>query len=94
MHFVYIIQSLADHSFYIGRTSDLEKRLEYHNSIDKNVGRTRNKIPWEYYFTLRVDNASIAAKIEGHIKSMKSRVYIENLVKYPEIAQRLIKRYS
>ena len=94
MHFVYVIQSIKDNSFYIGRTSDLKKRLEYHNSIDKNLGKTRSKLPWQYFFTLKVENVSIASKIERHVKSMKSRVYIENLVKYPEIAQRLIKRYS
>jgi len=34
-----------------------------------------------------------ARKIEAHIKRMKSRKFIENLKKYPEIQERLIKLY-
>ncbi|MGB5692191.1 MAG: GIY-YIG nuclease family protein [Flavobacteriaceae bacterium] len=94
MHYVYVIQSLLDKSFYVGRTSNLERRLEYHNSIKKNIGETRKRIPWKYYFVLEVGNPGIASKIERHIKRMKSRIYIENLVKYPEIGERLFKKYS
>ncbi|MBK8983578.1 MAG: GIY-YIG nuclease family protein [Ignavibacteria bacterium] len=31
-YFTYIIQSLKDESFYIGYTSNLEKRINFHNS--------------------------------------------------------------
>lgn len=79
---------------YDGRTSDLKRRLEFHNSADKNIGETRKRIPWEYYVILEVDTLRIASKIESHMKRMKSRVFIENLRKYPEIGDRLIKKYS
>ena len=94
MYFVYVIQSLKDGSFYIGKTSDLKSRLIFHKDIKLNEGVTKRKIPWQYFFTLPVDNALIAGKIEKHIKKMKSRRYIINLVKYPEMAEMLIKRYS
>ncbi|MEY3084859.1 MAG: hypothetical protein RL037_1039, partial [Bacteroidota bacterium] len=32
--------------------------------------------------------------IEAHIKQMKSRKYIENLVRFPEISQKLKDKYS
>jgi len=32
--------------------------------------------------------------IEKHIKSIKSKVYIENLIKYPEMAEKLKGKYS
>jgi putative endonuclease len=32
--------------------------------------------------------------IEQHIKKMKSKVYIQNLKRYPEILQKLINKYS
>ena len=35
-----------------------------------------------------------ARNIESHIKKMKSKVYIENLVKYPEIIERLKEKYK
>ncbi|MDC6387695.1 GIY-YIG nuclease family protein [Maribacter sp. PR1] len=94
MHYVYIIQSFMDKSFYIGKTSNLETRLIFHNNVELNTGVTRRKIPWQYFFTLPVDNALIAGKIENHIKKMKSRQYIKNLVKHPEMGKTLIKRFS
>ena len=68
--------------------------MKYHNSRCKNIGVTRNKIPWKYFYFLEVKNSFIAVKIELHIKRMKSRNYIENLKKYPEISEKLIKKYS
>lgn len=94
MYFVYVIESLKDKSFYIGKTSDLDNRLAWHNSEELNQGVTKRKIPWKYFYTLEVDNSKIAGKIESHIKKMKNRKYILNLERYPEIAQKLIERYS
>ena len=94
MYSVYVIQSEFDISFYIGKTSDLTKRLLYHNSPQMNVGITKRKIPWHYYYVLEVENSALAGKIENHIKRMKSRSYIMNLKKYPEIGEKLIEKYS
>ena len=94
MHYVYVIQSSQDFSYYVGHTSDLTARLKYHNSIGKNIGVTRRKIPWSYFFVLEVENRTIAEKIEKHIKRMKSREYLKNLAKYPEMGEKLVKKYS
>jgi putative endonuclease len=94
MYYVYIIESKVDGSFYTGRTSDLTLRLEYHNSPALNNGVTRRRIPWSYFYVLEVSSSGVAAKIEGHIKRMKSAKYIRNLVKYPEIGEKLIEKYS
>jgi putative endonuclease len=91
---MYIIQSLVDQSFYIGWTSDLANRILLHNSGNFNKGITRLKIPWEYFFILEVPDKKVAIKIERHIKSMKSRKYIHDLKRYPEIGRRLIEKYS
>ena len=94
MGFVYIIRSTKDGSFYIGKTADPEKRLQWHNNLDLNTGVTRIKAPWEYFFVLQVDDMKVAGKIENHIKRMKGRTYILNLKKYPELGLRLIEKYS
>ena len=94
VHYVYVIKSSKDDSFYIGRTSTLEERLKYHNSTHKNIGVTRRNIPWNYHYTLEVESSIIASKIEKHIKRMKSRRYLKNLAKYPEIGEKLVKKYS
>jgi len=75
-------------------TCDLKQRLFLHNSNTLNRGVTRKKIPWEYFIILEVESKAVALRIEKHIKNMKSRVYIQNLKKYPELAQNLIKKYS
>ncbi len=94
MHYVYVIKSLKNGSFYIGKTSNLVDRLHFHNTAELNVGVSRNGIPWAYFYTLEVEDAKAAGKIEDHIKKMKSRKYISDLKKYPEISQKLIKKYS
>ncbi|MBC6997304.1 GIY-YIG nuclease family protein [Cytophaga sp. FL35] len=94
MHYVYVIQSEKTKGFYIGETANLETRLNWHNNVELNIGVTKNSIPWQYHFTLPVPNRTIALGIEKHIKKMKSRVYLENLLKYPEISKRLLKKYS
>ena len=83
-----------DGSFYIGKTSDLDERLSWHNDIERNVGMTKRKIPWKYFLVLEVEDMKIAGKIENHIKRMKSRAYIVNLKKYQELGKRLIEKYS
>ncbi|AYN66350.1 GIY-YIG nuclease family protein [Euzebyella marina] len=94
MPFVYVVQSKTTDRFYVGVTADLKERLIWHIDYNKNEGFTKKGIPWEYYFTLEVENMTIALKIERHIKRMKSRVYIQNLVKYPEISMKLLEKYS
>jgi putative endonuclease len=89
-----VIQTDIDDSFYVGHTQNLEKRLEYHNDFDLNEGVTRLKIPWKYYFILETHSKSSAIKIEKHIKRMKSQAYIVNLKKYPELGEKLLKKYS
>jgi putative endonuclease len=44
MHFVYIIQSLIDHSYYKGYSSNPYDRLEQHNN--KLSTYTSTKCPW------------------------------------------------
>ncbi len=79
----------------LGETSDLPQRMLYHNSIELNTNSTKTGIPWEVKYVIEVQNRSIALKIESHIKRMKSRVYIENMIKYhPSISDKLIDQYS
>ncbi|NER09707.1 GIY-YIG nuclease family protein [Muriicola jejuensis] len=94
MHFVYIIHSTIDGSYYIGESSNVSQRLLLHNSKELNIGKSRLKMPWELFFVLETENRTVALKIEKHIKRMKSRKYIQDLKKYPEIGQKLLKKYS
>lgn len=94
MYLVYVIESIKDGTFYIGKTSNFEDRLIWHNSFERSQSVTKRKRPWQHFYTLEVENQIVAGKLEKHIKGMKSRKYILNLAKYPEIGQRLIEKYS
>jgi putative endonuclease len=80
--------------YYIGSCLDLEKRLAEHLSAKMDVAYTKRSDDWDVYF--KIDNLTyeMARKIETHIKQMKSRKYIENLVRFPEISQKLIDNYG
>jgi putative endonuclease len=66
MHYVYLLQNLADKDdYYLGCTSDLKKRVVTHNE-GKNIA-TKNRqwklVYYEAYLTL-----SAARKREYHLK--------------------------
>ena len=49
MYFVYVLRNLRTKSFYVGHTSDLERRITQHNTSDLNPNRYTNRIrgPWK-----------------------------------------------
>jgi putative endonuclease len=49
---------------------------------------------WELYFSITDLGYQQARLIEMHIKKMKSTKYIKNLIKYPQIIEKLKERYS
>ncbi len=93
MSVVYILYSCSIDSYYIGVTSDIEKRLKEHKEGFYEQSYTRQATDWELYYELPCEHLGQSLKIEKHIKSMKSRKYIENLKKYEEIGFRLLRRY-
>ena len=45
MYYVYLIQSKKDGKYYIGQTSNLQKRLGKHNKCD--VKSTKHRVPFK-----------------------------------------------
>jgi putative endonuclease len=79
MWYTYILYSKIIDKYYTGVTDDLEWRLERHNS---GWGKyTRKGIPWTIVYTEEYSNKGEALKRERYIKRMKSRSYIESLIK-------------
>jgi putative endonuclease len=92
----YILYSATLNCFYIGAVHDsLETRLKKHR--DRFYGNshfTAQADDWELYMFIECDSFSQAIRIERHIKRMKSCVFIENLVQYPEMVERLKLKYK
>ncbi len=84
MHFVYILRCV-DNSLYTGYTTDVEKRLEVHNS-GKGAKYTRARLPVKLVYCRRVDSKSIGLKLESRIKKL-SKNKKEALVKAFELSK-------
>lgn len=93
MNIVYILHSLKLNRYYIGYTSDFDLRLEFHKNADKRKF-TYNADDWTLFLKIECENKKQALAIEKHIKNMKSKIYIQNLVQYPEIIQKLLQKYT
>ena len=91
---VYILFSDSIDQFYIGSCKDLKLRLEQHKQNYFTIGFTKRATDWKVYFSIEGLEYQQARKIERHIKNMKSKTYIKNLKKYPEISIKLKEIYS
>ena len=81
--------------YYIGMTQEsIESRLKKHNSGEYTSSFTSQARDWELFFLIECETTQQAIRIEKHIKSMKSRKYIEDLKKFPEISVKLKNRFS
>jgi len=80
--------------FYIGSCADFELRLKQHLEKSFNKAFTRQADDWEIFYKIDNLETKLAHKIEIHVKNMKSKQYIKNLAKYPEIISNLIEKYN
>ncbi|MBL7933991.1 MAG: GIY-YIG nuclease family protein [Bacteroidia bacterium] len=91
---IYILFSNTLNKFYVGSCLNLEKRLVDHKNKTYSTSFTSVADYWQLYLAWDVLDGDIVRKIEFHIKSMKSKKYIENLKNYPEMREKLIKKFS
>ena len=73
-YYVYVLKN-PDDRFYIGQTSDLNKRLERHNS--GAVFPTKARGPWELAHRKEFPDRSAAICEEQLLKKLKIRKAIE-----------------
>ncbi|WP_248724525.1 GIY-YIG nuclease family protein [Seonamhaeicola sp. ML3] len=77
--FVYVLISEKDGRFYVGMTSNVEKRLAEHNA-----GRTKSTKgyrPWKLFFFESLDNREEARKREKYLKSGYGKQWIKEKYK-------------
>ncbi len=80
-HFVYILQSQKNHSFYKGSTNDLIRRVEEHNN-GKDFATKRFK-PWNLVWYTIKPNKSQAVILEMKLKNLSVKRLIDFINKYP-----------
>ena len=77
-YFIYIIKSLKDNKYYIGSTSDVEARIDYHNSGRQHS--TKNRIPFILVYKEELTTKSEALIREKQIKSYKGGNAFKKLI--------------
>ena len=92
-HCVYILHSIKLNRYYIGYSSKFEERLTFHENPEKRKYTHRAK-DWTLFYIINCHSKLQALEIEKHIKNMKSKIYIENLLKYNEITIKLLEKYK
>ena len=90
---VYILHSIKLDRFYIGFTTNLEQRLVFHQNAEAHK-YTHKADDWTLFLKIECETKKQALAIEQHIKKMKSKIYIENLLLYPEIKLKLLEKYK
>ena len=70
LYYVYIIKSLKDNKYYIGQTSNLDKRLLVHNN--GCVSSTKNRRPFIVVYKEEFNSKTEAIKKENAIKKYKN----------------------
>ena len=78
-HYVYILQSLKDLKYYVGETTDVTARLNYHNSGRQRS--TSSRIPFQIVLIEEFSTRSLALQREKQIKSWKGGNAFKNLIR-------------
>ena len=69
MHFIYILYSLKDHRLYKGYTSNIQSRLQRHNSGGNKS--TAHRKPFVIVHVEQFENKTLALKREKYFKSLE-----------------------
>ncbi len=80
MYYVYILRSLKDLGFYIGCTSDLEKRLKEHNS--GTTPSLKKRLPLEVFYKEEFTDRKLAFRRERQIKKYKGGEAFKKLINF------------
>jgi putative endonuclease len=77
-YFVYVLQSQKDKKNYIGSTSDIKKRIAFHNAGLQRSTRTR--IPFELIYNEEFPSKWEALRRERYLKSLKGGEAFKKLI--------------
>jgi putative endonuclease len=82
-YFLYILYSSNLDRYYIGSCADVKVRLVRHNA--GATPSTKPGRPWVVVYTENFNLKTESLKRENYLKKLKSRIYIENLIKQHQL---------
>ncbi|HJW15513.1 MAG TPA: GIY-YIG nuclease family protein [Flavisolibacter sp.] len=78
-YYVYILKSLKDGKYYIGSTSDVVARLNFHNSGLQRS--TKSRIPFVLIYQEELPDKTSALKREKQVKNYKGGEAFKRLLR-------------
>jgi putative endonuclease len=90
--FIYILYSANYNKYYIGQSTDPDKRLIQHNTQEKSSFTAKYR-PWTIKFCLQVSDRSTAMKIEKYLKK-KNKDFLNKLISNHELQNYILDRFS
>ena len=86
MHYVYILVSLSHPTkFYIGRTTNLERRLEQHNG--KTGQYSEQYAPWRVETYVAFSDETLAESFERYLKRGSGHAFLRKRL-LPQLSHR------
>ncbi len=83
MHFIYVLYSLKDHKLYKGYTSNIQSRLQRHNSGGNKS--TAHRKPFVIVHIEQFENKTLALKREKYLKTLEGGSELQQLLKKANI---------
>jgi putative endonuclease len=94
MFCVYILFSQSLNRYYVGQSEDIARRKFWHDSDTFSKSFTKRSDDWITFLVVECTSRKQAVNIETHIKRMKSKNYLQNLQRYPEMLAKLKARFG
>ncbi len=79
MFYVYVLQSEVKNRLYIGKTSDLRRRVKEHNA-GQNAS-SKPYVPWEVIFYEAYTRQSDASRREKYLKTTQGHQALKRMLK-------------
>lgn len=83
MYFVYLLQSEMDGTFYVGYSSDIDRRVQEHNEGKSRY--TSKKLPWKLVYLESYTTKREALIRERFLKAQRNRLFYEKLKTYGSV---------
>ena len=79
MFYIYILQSQITNKLYIGKTSNLKRRMKEHNSGQSTY--TKKYLPWDIIYYEAHTDIDDAARREKYLKTTQGHQAIKRMLK-------------
>ena len=80
IHFLYVLHSKSKDKYYIGETTDVNFRLNIHNSHGFKNSFTKIADDWTIVLQFECKDRNEAIYLENFTKRMKSKKFIQKII--------------